>query len=153
MMRGCLFRGLRARKTKEQRENRGRAHEDCADRQNTTYQDDAAHKYQVPQHVFSAREARTSHFHLHHVAVEEVRLENQAQLRASDEEGCHRAPYVRRQPQEELRAVVEVFRGEKAYLYRHGESNSSSDHVSSEGRHMPPGIDQILLKRHDGEAG
>lgn len=61
-----------------------------------TYQYDTADEHQVPGHVFSTLESRVSSLYLAEILVEEICVEYQAQLWASDEKRRHKPPYLRR---------------------------------------------------------
>lgn len=90
------------------------------DSESRTYQNGATDEHQVPEEVLLAREARVTVLQLAHVRVDEIRVEEDAQLGTRDEEASYESPYLRRKTPEKRRVVDEVIRRDESHVDTNG---------------------------------
>lgn len=86
-----------------------------------TYQDRGADKHQVPDEVFLARKARVALFQLAHVLVNEVRIEEHAQLGCGDEKARDRPPYLGKKPKKILGRVDKIISRDEPKMHSDGQ--------------------------------
>lgn len=107
-------------------------------------QDRGADKHQVPDEVFLAREARIALFQLAHVLVNEVRIEEHAQLGCGDEKARDGPPDLGKKPEKILGRVDKIISGDEPKVHSDGQQEGDRGGSPGNGWQPPVGISNVL---------